>query len=172
MKKSFTYAASVAVACLSLASSPLQAQDKPVGSGPNPYSDCGIGAALFGETKWAAVTSNVIWDIGTTAVTSATMSPETCSGKTVAVAEYIINTYDNLLEDTAKGEGDYLTAMLDIYECDASSHNNIVNELRQEVSVNISETELSAQSKVEKASDFYNAINQVVVSNYSASCAV
>ena len=35
----------------------------------NPYTDCGIGAALFPNTNWAAVTSNVIWDAGTTAVT-------------------------------------------------------------------------------------------------------
>jgi hypothetical protein len=40
----------------------------PTGSGPNPYSDCGIGAALFKDTEWAAVTSNVTWDLGTTEI--------------------------------------------------------------------------------------------------------
>src|SRR5688572_5993856 len=47
------------------------AASKAPGAGPNPFSDCGIGAALFPKTGWAAVTSNVIWDIGTTALTSA-----------------------------------------------------------------------------------------------------
>ena len=37
--------------------------NKTAGSGPNPYTDCGIGAALFSDTHWAAVTSNVIWDL-------------------------------------------------------------------------------------------------------------
>ena len=46
----------------------------------NPYTDCGIGAALFPNTNWAAVTSNATWDAGTTAVISATASEDTCSG--------------------------------------------------------------------------------------------
>ncbi|MBI3771765.1 MAG: hypothetical protein HY272_03590 [Gammaproteobacteria bacterium] len=41
----------------------------------NPWLDCGIGAMIFTETKWAAVTSNVIWDLGTTAVTSGASTP-------------------------------------------------------------------------------------------------
>ena len=65
-----------------LAASPLSMAQADVkakpGSGPNPFSDCGIGAALFPDTSWAAVTSNITWDIGTTALTSATMSPGTC----------------------------------------------------------------------------------------------
>ena len=36
----------------------------------NPWIDCGIGAMIFTETNWAAVISNVIWDLGTTAVIS------------------------------------------------------------------------------------------------------
>ena len=87
-------------------------EHKVAGSGPNPYSDCGIGAALFTETKWAAVTSNVIWDLGITAITSATASPETCSGKKVETAQFIIDNYDNLAEETAKGQGTHLIAML------------------------------------------------------------
>ena len=50
----------------------------------NPYVDCGIGAALFPNTDWAAVTSNVIWDAGTTALISATASEDTCSGGDVS----------------------------------------------------------------------------------------
>ena len=48
------------------------ADPKAPGSGPNPYTDCGIGAALFPNTHWAAATSNVIFDLGITAITSAT----------------------------------------------------------------------------------------------------
>src|SRR5258708_18836019 len=85
---------------------------KAPGSGPNPYTDCGIGAALFSDTKWAAVTSNVIWDLGTTAVISATASPQTCQGKKVAPARFIDATYPSLPEEPPPGHGEHLTPVL------------------------------------------------------------
>ena len=91
------------------------AQDKEAGSGPNPFTDCGIGAALFPNTGWAAVTSNVIWDVGTTAVISATASPETCSGSSAQAAKFINDTYDSVIEDTARGDGEYVATLLEIY---------------------------------------------------------
>ena len=48
--------------------------EKKQGSGPNPYVECGIGAAIFPEVHWAAATSNVTWDLGSTALTSAISS--------------------------------------------------------------------------------------------------
>ena len=71
---------------------PVSMANDQAGSGPNPFTDCGIGAALFPDTHWAAVTSNVIWDVGTTALTSATASPETCSGAKVEAAMFINET--------------------------------------------------------------------------------
>jgi hypothetical protein len=71
--------------------------DKTPGTGPSPYTDCGIGAALFKETDWAAISSNVIWDLGSTALTSATMSPETCSKQKVKVATHNHNWQRKLL---------------------------------------------------------------------------
>ena len=57
-------------------------------SKPSPYPDCGIGAALF-ENNTGATISNVIWDLGTTALTSATASPETCEGFNPDAAAFI-----------------------------------------------------------------------------------
>ena len=94
--------------------------DKTPGSGPNPFSDCGIGAALFKDTKWAAVTSNVIWDVGTTAVTSATASPETCTGANIIAAKFIIDNYDNIVEEIAEGSGDHLASMYGVLGCNPS----------------------------------------------------
>lgn len=108
----------VCVIFLAIVASTAVAADKRSGTGPNPFKDCGVGAALFTDTAWAAVTSNIIWDLGTTAVTSATASPETCSGKHIQTAKFVIDNYDSLIEETAKGQGENLTAVLDIQGCD------------------------------------------------------
>ncbi|KZN33667.1 hypothetical protein N474_19500 [Pseudoalteromonas luteoviolacea CPMOR-2] len=125
--------------------------------GPNPFSDCGIGAALFPDNSTLAVTSNIIWDIGTTAVTSATMSPETCSVKETEVAKFIIESYDSLNEDTARGEGQHLNALLDIAEVSAEQKDEVVAKLRSNVAVSM--VEFNAETtKVEKSQAYYTAL--------------
>lgn len=140
------------------------------GSGPSPYIDCGIGGALFPDTHWAAISSNVIWDVGTTAVTSATASPETCNGKSVEVAEFINRTYDSLLEDTAKGEGEYVTAVFDIYGCNSVSQSAMIGDLRGMVAVEISTPSYNDKTQLEKSELFYNNVNQVVEKQEAGVC--
>lgn len=132
--------------------------DGPVGSGPNPYSDCGIGAALFKDTDWAAVTSNVIWDLGTTAVTSATMSPETCQGRAAVAAKFIIDNYDDLSEDVARGEGEHLAAIYNVVGCSAEAQNVVTGELRQAMSQQVAAPAFAEQSLNEKAEAMYFAV--------------
>lgn len=134
------------------------AGDKAVGSGPNPFSDCGIGAALFKDNKTLAVTSNIIWDVGTTALTSATASPETCNGKTVTAAKFIIESFDNLSEETARGEGEHLTALLNIMEVNAARHNDVISAIRSEMANNIASAEFVNADKQAKSVEFYNAL--------------
>lgn len=154
-------AAAAVVACVSV-SAPSFAQSKAPGSGPNPFVDCGIGAALFPNTGWAAVTSNVIWDIGTTAVTSATMSPETCSGKNLAAALFINDTYESLAEETAKGEGEHLTTLLNILECDAARHPAAITNARASLSGQVGADGFESMSHIEKAAGLYDAMDQAV----------
>ncbi len=132
------------------------------GSGPNPFSDCGIGAALFPTVPWAAVTSNIIWDVGTTAVTSATASPETCSGKNVQAAAFILETYDNLAEETARGEGDHLAALMNILEVDSDLRKVVVSQLRVDMANIVSEEKYVAMDKQSKAAAFYNSVVSAV----------
>ncbi len=155
------------VTTLGMASTAVLADDH-AGSGPNPFTDCGIGASLFPDTHWAAVTSNIIWDVGTTAITSATASPETCNGKSVEVAKFISNSYDNLVEDTAKGQGQHLTAMLDMYGCDASAQVSVINSIRPQVGTEVNSKDFTTQTKGEKAHNYYNIVNSVAVSSCSA----
>ncbi len=149
------------VACVSV-SAPSFAQSKTAGSGPNPFVDCGIGAALFPTVGWAAVTSNVIWDIGTTAVTSATMSPETCSGKNLAAALFINDTYESLAEETAKGEGEHLTTLLNILECDSGSHSAAITSARNSLSGQVGADGFENMPHIEKAAGLYDAMDQAV----------
>jgi hypothetical protein len=131
----------------------------PTGSGPNPYSDCGIGAALFKDTEWAAVTSNVTWDLGTTAVTSATVSPETCSKKNVKAAMFIRDTYAPLVEDVARGQGEHLTAALDIFECPREHHSAMMHDVRAVVVKAVVAPGFNEQQPLEKATQLFNIID-------------
>lgn len=146
------------------------AQDKEPGSGPNPFTDCGIGAALFPDTHWAAVTSNVIWDVGTTAIISATASPETCQGSSAQAAKFINDTYDGVIEDTARGDGEYVVTLLEIFGCEKAIQSDIVDVIRRDVSEIISADDYDELSHVEKAESYYNVIDAKVRGSFSASC--
>lgn len=145
-----------------------QSSTKTPGSGPNPFTDCGIGAALFPNTGWAAVTSNVIWDIGITALTSATASPETCSGKRLAVAAFINDTYEKLAEETARGQGEHLTTALNIMECDGASHASAIASVRGAMADLVADPAYASQPRLEKASQYYQAVESAVSKSCSA----
>lgn len=160
--------AALLVAMLAASQSPAFAETKPVGSGPNPFSDCGIGAALFQETKWAAVTSNVIWDIGTTAVTSATASPETCNGKRVAAASFINDTYEKLAEETARGEGEHLSSLLNILECGDAHRAQAIQATREGMADAVAQPGYATQDRTDKAVQYYQIVDRAVSKTCSA----
>lgn len=161
--------AAILTALLAMTQAPAFAEgSKAPGSGPNPFSDCGIGAALFSDTKWAAVTSNVIWDVGTTAVTSATASPETCSGKQVAAAAFINNTYEELAEQTARGEGEHLSALMNIFECGATQQGRAISATREAMAEVVAQPHYATQDRTQKASRFYEVVNTAVGKSCSA----
>lgn len=160
------------IATLSSTTHATLAKNKTQGSGPQPFSDCGIGASLFPDKKWAAVSSNVIWDIGTTAVTSATVSPETCKAKDTTVAKYILDTYDNVVEETAIGKGEYVTAMLGMYGCDPAAHSNIITSIRSDFGEKLSKPSYTSLTHIQKAASYFNSLTSVINNKYSASCSV
>ena len=136
----------------------MAAEKKSTGSGPNPFSDCGIGAALFTDHKVLAVTSNIIWDIGTTAVTSATASPETCSGKKATAAKFILDSYESLAEETARGQGTHLDALMNILEVDTAQQATVIASLRAQMAGKVISNTYNSSTKLEKSSDYYNSI--------------
>jgi len=153
-----------------VSSSAIADDEKAAGSGPSPFVDCGIGAALFPNTGWAAVTSNVIWDLGTTAVISATASPETCQGAPAQAANFINDAYDNVLEDTARGDGEYLVALLEIYGCSSEVQGDVVTAIRADIGANVEADGYATMSTVEKAELYFNVINSEIQSEFAASC--
>lgn len=137
-------------------------EKKAVGSGPNPFSDCGIGAALFSSNKVLAVTSNIIWDVGTTALTSATASPETCSGKNVTAARFILDSYNSLAEETARGSGEHLTTLMNILEVDQDKQASLIVAVRSQMAEAVASTEYNSADKIQKSSLFYAGVMSVV----------
>ena len=136
-----------------------------VGSAPNPYSDCGIGAAMFSETPWAAATSNASWDLGSTAVTSATLSPENCKKSSFRAALFIRDTYEQLTEDIAQGEGEHLSAALEIFECKSNKFNDVKLKIHEEFLNEISNSSYNNLPSLEKARNLYNIMQFSVKSS-------
>ena len=112
----------------------LAASSSAVYAGTNPYSDCGVGQAVFQKTSWAATTSNITWDLGSTAITSATSSPKTCTSQQLAAARFIDVSYEKLAEETAAGQGEHLNTVLNILQCDAARHSGAIKDVRNAMS--------------------------------------
>ncbi|MDA7686456.1 DUF3015 domain-containing protein [bacterium] len=125
-------------------------------AGPNPFSDCGIGAALFPTNDALATISNVIWDIGTTAVTSATASPETCSSKEAEAAAFIFESYDELVVDSSHGVGEHFSTLMNILEVKPANRVLVMSELREDMSRYIPTS--TAAEKLESSEFFYNSV--------------
>lgn len=149
------------VLTLSLATTPsVQAEQK-----VNPWKQCGIGAMIFNDNGTAAALSNIIWDLGTTAVSSNISSKNTCEGIKVAAAEFINSTITNIEEETAVGEGAHLTAMLNLMGCEASAHNAIIQDVRADMNVTLSD-------KSAKAEAYYQQLDSTINSKFAAQCQV
>lgn len=125
----------------------------------NPYTDCGIGAALFPNTNWAAVTSNVIWDAGTTAIISATASEDTCNGSAVKTAMLIHDKLESLeTEVMSLTQGEVVAALMDVMSC--SPNASLIPSLRSEMVVLLNTEDYSEKGRVEKAEGIYFLLNE------------
>lgn len=138
--------------------------------GINPWVDCGIGAMIFPGTPVGAVISNVIWDLGTTAVTSAGMSKNTCEGKRVKMAMYIGTTYANLEEETVQGEGQHVRAMLDIASCDKAAHEDIMRSVRADFAKSLQDSAYLQKDGMARAQDYYTLVEAKLSGQFSTQC--
>lgn len=129
----------------------------------NAWRQCGIGAAMFPRTGWAAVTSNVIWDLGLTATTSSSSSEGQCAGRASTAAKFIHQNYAMLEEETATGGGAHLVTVLNILDCKKTSHGNIIESVRNNFAHDV-----NAGKQTDEA--YFNNLMNVVESNYQGQC--
>lgn len=126
-----------------------------IASARNLWRECGIGGMIFKKTGWAAITSNIIWDLGTTATTSNVSSDDLCEGPSASTASFIHETYANLEEEVAIGEGEHLSAMLNMLGC--SNQQVMIDGIRTSLSTEMSQPSYSSRTRLQKAESFYNA---------------
>lgn len=136
----------------------------------NAWRDCGIGAIIFPEIPIGAIVSNIIWDLGTTALISAAASEEQCKGKEVVAARFIFEAYPNLEEETAKGGGQHIHAVLNILGCESTSHADIISSLRPDFDKSLRNPDYVYKSSLVKAQDYYNMVIVKVSGDFAEQC--
>ena len=134
------------------------------------WRDCGIGAMIFPEIDWAAVISNIIWDLGTTATSSHVSSPDTCKGKQYESALFIHESYDNLIEETAKGKGEHLHALLDVLECTPRSQPAIIQSIRKELPGILNSEVYDELPAIRKSENYHILLLKTIETQYSPHC--
>lgn len=136
----------------------------------NPFSQCGIGAAIFPDNGVGAAISNVIWDLGTTAITSGLSSPDTCNGAKKDVAMIINSSYANLEVEAAVGEGQYLTAVADAMSCTAEARSPLYAEVRARLGDVVATPAYVDMDKSQKAATLYNIVEETVSTKFAGQC--
>ena len=135
----------------------------PAFAAKNAWRQCGIGAMIFPRTGWAAVTSNLTWDAGTTATSSSSSSESQCAGRASNAAKYIHQNYAVLEEETASGHGVHLVTVLNILDCKKSKHDKIIESVRSNYAQDLS-------NGVQTDEAYFNNLMNVIESGYSTQC--
>ncbi len=98
--------------------------------------------------------------LGSYAFTSATASADTfCSEKTASTASFINDTYPALVEDTARGEGVHLMAVLELAGCDANGQSAMIPLVRNDMSRALQSADYEASKYIDKVHTMYKSIN-------------
>ena len=127
----------------------------------NPWTDCGIGAMVFGDVKVAAAISSITWDLGTTAVTSKMSSEESCNAADPVVLSFVAEKFGTLEEEIAIGEGENLVAVFGLYGCSSTEQTGAISTLRSSYSESLNATDDEAY----RAQGIYNQINSAATQN-------
>lgn len=128
----------------------------------NAIAQCGIGALFFPKSESAAIVSNVIWDFGTTAYSSQTSSPGSCNGAQVTAAHFIQETYPVLEEQFVKGGGEHVTALMNILDCGAASHSQVISLVQDDLSASLQSNGFSSASQLEKTKQLGASLDRAI----------
>lgn len=147
----------IAAAALAMISASASAADRDFGQ---IYTECGLGGIIGSSindretSKIVAVVTNVTWDLGTTASTSA--STDACSNKKVRVANFINQSFEKLEKELAQGEGKYLDALATLALEGQGSSSEYNAKLRSEFSAVVAEEGYNKLSRLEKVEKLYS----------------
>ncbi len=135
----------------------------------NPWQHCGLGAIIFPETPVGAAISNITSDLGTTAVLSKLLSEESCAGNPASQAAiFIYDSYADLEEETLKGEGQHVAALLEIYNCDAEAKIQVKSGLQSKFVNDLSQQDYAKKAKFDKVKAYLNNFDGLAKSTCGA----
>jgi hypothetical protein len=140
--------------------------------GKNAWTQCGIGAMIFTKTGWAAASSNIIWDWGTTATTSSSSSPSQCAGSGNKMGVLIYENYANVEEETAAGEGEHLNAMMQLLNCDSSIQADLIKDVRADFLKDVQDSSYNKKTTLEKTESLYNNVMDKAEKKYASYCSI
>ncbi|RAP35407.1 DUF3015 domain-containing protein [Candidatus Marinamargulisbacteria bacterium SCGC AAA071-K20] len=136
----------------------------------NIWQDCGLGAMVFPDNGTAAAIVNITWDWGTTATSSKISSPGTCSSDKAQSAMFINETFESIVENTATGSGDHVTAMLDILGCDSASRDNIMTSVRSDFSKTVQGSDYTTNARTDNAEAYFNIVTSTIGNDFQGQC--
>ena len=140
------------------------------------YTDCGLGALIGssvsdqGTGDILAIITNITWDLGTTASSSNSMSPDTCARNKGRAAMFIFERYDSVAANLAKGSGTHIATLLQVSGCDAAIWDSATSDLRKELSTLTSQGDYSTLSRYDRADRFFDAYINTLETNYPGKC--
>lgn len=134
------------------------------------YKECGLGGMLFSGHPTAAVISNILWDWGTTAISSDVSSPESCAGGEASTAALIHDGYEFLEKDLARGSGDYLDTLMALSGCNTDVYQPLTLALREGFSASVAVEGYTNQTQFQKAEKLYTLFYSLVDGDFSTSC--
>lgn len=143
---------------VALAAVNVQAEDAKKREFADIYTECGLGAMIAPRNTAVAAVTNVTWDLGTTAISSNISSPGTCAGGKEKMASFIHESQDLLFSDLARGEGEYLDALVAIAGVDETAKNKFVLSVREESGRFVNSDNFANKSRFEKAQVLYDIV--------------
>ena len=132
------------------------------------YTDCGIGG-LIGSAigsdedsiaNVAAVVSNITFDLGTTAISSNTTSPDTCARGEAKTAAFIYESYDSLEADLASGHGVYLDALAALAGHEEDTRDRFVAGVRSGFARLVAVPDYPEQDRFTRSEALYNLVKE------------
>ncbi|SFC38728.1 Protein of unknown function [Marinospirillum celere] len=125
------------------------------------YTDCGLGGLIAPNHGVVAVITNITWDLGTTAVSSQLSSPDTCKGGQARTAAFIYESYPQLENDLAQGQGEHFATLLSVAGCPADVHASVGSELRGQFAESVAQPSYSSKTRYELADQLHGQLHQV-----------